>query len=67
MLKKTKIKISIFFIATLIILPAVYFDYLYSGYKSPVSYFVTCLFAIMIFFAGISVGEWVENVYGDKK
>ena len=67
MLKKTKIKVSIFFIVCLLIPTAVYFDYLYFGYKSPIGYFITCLFEVFIFFCGVAVGEWVENAYGNKK
>lgn len=59
MLKKTKIKISIFFIICLLIPIATYFDYLYFGHKSPIGYFVTCLFEVFIFFSGIAVGEWL--------
>ena len=65
--KKTKIKTSIFFILCLLIPIAAYLDYLYSGYKSPTGYFITCLFEILIFFSGVCLGEYIEKVYGHKE
>ena len=63
---KNKVKIGVG-IGILVAIPiAVYFDYIFWGYKSPIGYTITCLFEIIIFFAGVSFGEWIHDKYGDK-
>ena len=64
---KHKIKLGVVIVVLLAIPLAVYFDYIFLGYKSPVGYAITCLFEMMIFFAGVSFGEWIEHKYGDNK